>query len=363
MKVLILVEYLYLGGIERLLQQVASSIELDRCELIFYAYMTPELEGIGQQIAQTGCKVYFELKKDGYDFGLVRRLRRVVKKHGINTVHTHDFGPMEYAVSLKCLMPRLRLVHSQHTLHGLLKRRDYLLFFQLASWFYYKVHMVSPVVLDEIKGRSFFLADKRCKVTYNGIKIGDTPIVASQFDKPLRILSVCRLSPEKNLPFTLHALSELKKSGIAFHFIHCGAGDGLYTETIQSLIHSLDLVDCVELKGFQEDVSSELRWANIFISSSLTEGHPLAVIEAMEQGLLCFLSDIPAHHFAPDDIAYFFRFDPKQLSGLIKSTLLSRSSSELKGRRHRAIHLVRSRFSINHMIAQYLDSYQQAFIE
>ena len=360
MKVLILVEHLYLGGIERLLQQVASSIELDKCELIFYSYMTPELKGIGQQIAKTGCKVYFEQKKDGYDFGLLRRLRRVIDEHGIHTVHTHDFGPMEYAVALKCMKPSLRLVHSQHTLHGLLKRRDYLLFFQFASWFYYKVHMVSPVVLDEIKQRSFFLAKSRCKVTYNGIKIGDNPIVASQFDGPLKILSVCRLSPEKNLPFTLHALSRLKKSGVRFNFIHCGAGDMGYTEEIYGLIKRLDLIDSVEFKGFRKDVTSELRWANIFISSSLTEGHPLAVIEAMEQGLLCFLSDIPAHHFAPEQIAYFFRFDSDELSRCIKDISIKGFSPEQTERMQKGIHFARSSFSINRMIAQYLDSYQQA---
>lgn len=64
--------------------------------------------------------------KNGYDFGLVRRLKRIIKQDQIDVIHTHDFGPMEYAIALKVLMPRLKLVHTQHTLHGIVKRRDYL---------------------------------------------------------------------------------------------------------------------------------------------------------------------------------------------------------------------------------------------
>lgn len=358
MKVLVLVEHLYLGGIERLLEQMARHIDLEKSEMIFYAFMTSDLKGIGEQIKQHGCKVYYEHKKNGYDFGLVRRLKRIIKQDQIDVIHTHDFGPMEYAIALKVLMPRLKLVHTQHTLHGIVKRRDYLFFFQLASWFYDSIHMVSPVVFNEMMARCPLLSKKRCRVTYNGIRIGDSQRLSPCFGEPLRILSVCRLSPEKNLPLTLQALSDLKKKGVKFQFVQCGAGDEVYTKNIYAMLRRLDLTDCVELKGFQDDVSSDLRWADIFISSSLTEGHPLAVIEAMEQGLICFLSDIPAHHFVNDDIAYFFPPSPSALSELIKLTCLDCPPKDLLIRRNKGIDLARSRFSIFRMIDQYIDSYQ-----
>jgi hypothetical protein len=147
--VLHLVEYLYLGGIERLLEQLASKTG-DKANIYFFSYETEKLGGIGKQIQDKGFPVFTYKKKPGRDWQLIKELIRVIKENNIEVIHTHDFGPIEYAVLLKMRFPKLRLVHTQHTIINFIRHRKYTLFFQFASFFYYRIIAVSSFVKETI---------------------------------------------------------------------------------------------------------------------------------------------------------------------------------------------------------------------
>ena len=157
--VLHLVEYLYLGGIERLLEQISNFSENDS-KLSFLSYESEKLEGIGKKIEDKGFPVYIYKKKQGRDWQLVREILKIIKKENITVIHTHDFGPMEYALMVKILRPYIKLIHTQHTIHHFIVNMKYRYFFQFASHFYKNVNCVSHFVKNIIKEKCLFVTRK-----------------------------------------------------------------------------------------------------------------------------------------------------------------------------------------------------------
>ena len=84
--VLHLVEYLYLGGIERLLEQLALNTN-DKANVFFFTYETKELSGIGKQIEEQGFPVATYKKTQGRDWALVKALIQYIKENKYFSFH------------------------------------------------------------------------------------------------------------------------------------------------------------------------------------------------------------------------------------------------------------------------------------
>lgn len=97
------------------------------------------------------------------------------------------------------------------------------------------------------------------------------------------LLSVGRLTPQKGFEHLLKAFALV-------HEIHptvalAIAGDGRELEPLAAQIHSLGLDGHAFLLGQRDDVPRLLAAADIYVNSSLLEGTPVSVLEAMAVGL------------------------------------------------------------------------------
>ena len=109
-----------------------------------------------------------------------------------------------------------------------------------------------------------------------------------------KILCVGRLEKQKNLIYTLNELSE-----IGFEIDIVGEGSEL-----EKLIEKSKKVNLkVNFLGKISNENLIKMYSNyrFFVSSSLYEGHPKTVIEAMASGCVVFLSNIPNHAELVDD--------------------------------------------------------------
>lgn len=114
--------------------------------------------------------------------------------------------------------------------------------------------------------------------------------------------------------------------------------------------------ETVLLKGHVDNVKDYLNAADIFMSSSLAEGLPNTVLEAMASGLPCILSDIPPHReLQVDDDAFFPCGDISALSSRL-SAIADKDLTAL-GREAR-IH-VEQRLSAERMAAEYQEIYRK----
>jgi 1,2-diacylglycerol 3-alpha-glucosyltransferase len=96
-----------------------------------------------------------------------------------------------------------------------------------------------------------------------------------------------RLAPEKNLPFLLKCFAGIAETLPNIHLLLIGSGIQQFEEEIRYLVGELDLTRRVRFTGRvpYNQLPAYLAMCNIFVTASITEVHPLSVIEAMGTGL------------------------------------------------------------------------------
>jgi glycosyltransferase involved in cell wall biosynthesis len=108
-------------------------------------------------------------------------------------------------------------------------------------------------------------------------------------------VSVGRLREQKNYLCGLRAIALLRSELPArdVHYLICG--DGPLQECLEAEARTLGIEGSVHFAGPREDVPDVLASADVYLSSSINEGLPLAVLEAFASGLPTVLSPIDEH--------------------------------------------------------------------
>lgn len=93
------------------------------------------------------------------------------------------------------------------------------------------------------------------------------------------ICSVGRLSPQKGYDRLIHVCCRLKEAGFDFELWIVGAGDE--KENLEKLSRSLGMGECIRFTGFVSNPYPFIRCADVYVSSSVSEGFSLVVAEAL----------------------------------------------------------------------------------
>lgn len=139
---------------------------------------------------------------------------------------------------------------------------------------------------------SFLPVDKDfIKVIFNGVETVQgnsqnfdfSSYIPEDETKPLIVLSTGRLAHQKGFRFLVEAAAGIiEKHPHVYFFL---AGRGKLEASLKQQIKQLGIQKNFILLGFVEDVSSLLRNADIFVLTSLYEGMPNSILEAMAHGL------------------------------------------------------------------------------
>jgi len=128
------------------------------------------------------------------------------------------------------------------------------------------------------------------------------------------------LNPEKNVETLVKAFGEFVKScsGVKARLIIIG--DGPMRSVLEEYVREQGIENVVSFLGFIADAYRFLTAIDIFVLPSLSEGSPIALIEAMASGKAIIASNIPSIKEMVEDGKEALLFDPynsKQLKNLI----------------------------------------------
>ena len=168
------------------------------------------------------------------------------------------------------------------------------------------------------------------------------------------IAAAGRLSPEKNMPLLLQALSILKKQGEKIKLLI--VGEGGEREKLENLSKSLGIHDDVVFAGFQSNPFKFLKKADIFVHTCMVEGFGNVIIEAMACGLPVVATDCP---YGPREIIEHGRngllvplYDVDALADSINSLLADESARQIMS--EAAVKRAND-FSVEKMVGAYED--------
>lgn len=265
------------GGLERLLVDFARYHNRELFELEFIAL--GETGVPAEEIKQIGCPVIqFPLTARG-KLEKIRQLSDFLNQRDYDLLHTHNAYPHFYG-SLAAY--RSKIPVTIQTRHG---RRFGTTFsermqFAIASRFADRVVPVSDDTGLRCK-KVGWLNDSKVTRIWNGIDV-DRFVFTGPAEKKTAI-TVSRLSPEKDLATMLRAVQQVAQEIPEFRLLI--VGDGPERARLESLTAELNLKSQVEFLGERNDVPQLLSQAGFYVSSSLTEGISLTLLEAMSVGL------------------------------------------------------------------------------
>lgn len=107
-------------------------------------------------------------------------------------------------------------------------------------------------------------------------------------DDDILLISMGDLVKRKNHKIAIKAVKKINNSKV--HYLICGVGSEM--NNLIKLSKSLGIDKQVHFLGFRSDVNELLKISNIFLFTSLQEGLPRSLMEAMASGLPCVISDI-----------------------------------------------------------------------
>ncbi len=225
-------------------------------------------------------------EKGPWDVRAWFRLMRELRDFRPHVLHAHDYKTNVLSI----LFGRLFGVRRMTTLHGNVERTRRLdLYYQTDRWSLPRMDHVVVVSEDLLRhARELGVAEGKCSLVLNAIDHDKFRRVRSAAEARKRlgldsegplIGSIGRLSAEKGFDYLIRAVQELRRTIPNAQLVIVGEGN--QRETLETLVRELGLENVVHLVGHQADVVPWLESMDLFVSSSLREGLPNVLLEAM----------------------------------------------------------------------------------
>ena len=253
-------------------------------------YLHPPHDIGYEQIIQKAAKYKAPLvsiaDRGPWDWRVVTELLAVCRREKVAIWHGHDYKTNALGLLLKRFWP-MRLVT---TLHGWVEHTNrtplYYRIDQLCLPKYEKVICVSQDLYDaaikcRVPKRNCILLENAIDTDeYQRTKTTDEAKRALGFPVDSYLIGgVGRLSPEKAFDAQIRALHTLLQRGLNVNLVVIGEGGD--RTRLEALAKELGVADRVKLPGWQSDVRSYFEAMDVFALSSLREGLPNVLLEAM----------------------------------------------------------------------------------
>lgn len=258
------------------------------------AYMHPPgdpgFESLRGRAEALGAPLLSVPDRGAWDLGVLRRMLAICRRERVAIWHGHDYKSNLIGLLLRPLWP-MRLVT---TVHGWVQqtRRTPLYYAvdRLCLPRYERVLSVS----DDLHARCLAVGvpPGRCLLLENAIdtaqyarRVGRAEAKGRLGIPPGRLVvgAVGRLSAEKGFDLLIRVAGDLLAAGRDLTLLIAGEGDE--RSRLEAQIAALGLADRVRLLGFQSDVIPLFEAMDAFALSSLREGLPNVVLEAMALGV------------------------------------------------------------------------------
>lgn len=290
-----------------------------------------------------------------------KKIKNFIDENSIDLVHVFDYRSTLLCANLSPVIPSVVTARqSYRQVFGPVLGRFMMKTFLRACGKCERIVAVSNSIRNLTENGTL----RKIDVIHNGIDRDKFKPVNKEEKKRLRarldlpqnkriFVSVGFLSKNKGLPTLIEAFNKNPESQ---SYVLLLLGSGPLREKCSRLAAGKSDIRPI---GFVENVQDYLGAADVYISASLTEGCPNAVMEAMACGLPVILSDIPAHREILDfDKKAGLLFPTKDIDSLSNafSKCLDGDYSE---KSHAALNIINNHLNAENMSRKYQELYAE----
>ena len=235
------------------------------------------------------------------DFKAITYIRNIIKEKNIDIVHCHDYK-VDFLGFLAALFLNVKLITTNHLWTSeTTALRIYEFCDALLMNVFDKVVGVSDAISKQVC--QFNLFKSKVVTIYNGIDLTKYDIHSKHanhnFKKTLGIPeqdvivgAVGRLSVQKGYTYLLEAVKQVLQEFP--HMTLVFVGDGVLRESLEKKVKELGIEKKVVFAGIQKDMVNIYRNIDVFVMSSIDEGLPLVLLEALAMQKPAIVTDVGA---------------------------------------------------------------------
>lgn len=334
MKILCVTENLGSGGAERQLSHLAVLLKREGHDVTFVTWSGVDF--YGRHLDENGVRRI--LFPSSGKLSRTFRLVRLIRKDQPEWVISYLTGPNQTCCLAK-LFCRFKLLVSERNFTF-----NWGCSMKIATWLYQKADAVvanSQSEAENLRRHCPKIKERVCSIP-NFVEIDRfCPGESKRTEETVKIIGVGRITPQKNILGAILAYKKVLDTGRHCVFEWYGAvRDEEYCKQVLDLRKALKVEDGFILKGECSHLETVYADADIFCLTSLWEGYPNVVVEAMSCALPIACSNLYENPYIVADGENGILFDPHDTSDMASALCrlidMSASDREEIGRRNRS---------------------------
>jgi len=350
------------GGAERVVADLASAFQAAGARTV--VFVPADGEGwLARQLIGSGVEIErFRLDRP-LSPACARSMAAAFRRHRVDVAHSHEFSMAVYGAWASWLagVHHVITMHGSRYYAGRLRRRAAL---RAAVARSDSVVAVSHQLADQIS-RDLFVRRSCIDMVANGVRCapGEGTAVREELglgpDDTL-LVAIGNLYPVKGHRYLVEAMALLADRHPALHLAIAGRGE--LAPAIAACAAQHGLGSRVHLLGLRADVAAVLAAADVFVLPSLSEGLPLALLEAMFAGRPIVASDVGEvrRALAGGDAGMLVEAgDAGQLAAALEDLLADASRARDLAARART--RAAAEYDVSHMVRRYGSIYTRLF--
>lgn len=308
-KVLRIIARLNIGGPSIHTILLDSGLDKERFDSLLVCGSVDKEEGDMSYLAQgknIKPRIIPELKRElniFYDTVAFIKIVKIIFSERPNIIHTHTAKAGSIGrfagIFYNFFIPEIKKAKIIHTFHGHvlsgyfgpLKTKSFILIERFLALFSAKILTVSESVKNELMVFGI-CPESKIEVIPLGLELKKFLEIPSRERTPLNIGIVGRLVPIKNHRLFLDAVAKIIKENPDMQLNFKIVGDGELRQELQLYCRKLNISEQVKFLGWKKDLVSVYNDLDIVALTSINEGTPVSLIEAMASARPVVATDV-----------------------------------------------------------------------
>ncbi len=356
------VHSLEIGGMERVALHLATHLNRQKYHPLIVCLTVAG--DFGVLAKQAGVEVIAMGKQPGVDLKLPFKLAKVFQEKGVRIIHAHNSGPWFSGGLASLVGGKAKVVVTDHS-------RSYpeRIRVRLIEWALHHKAKIVSVSQDNKRqmAENLWIPEEKIHVIHNGV----APVAMPSNEKRESLMKemgvdedhfvflfVARFEKQKGMPYLIEAAAKLKDKYPRMRIILLGKGS--FESQLPDLLKKNGLEKQIIVAGFRLDVTDFFSIGDCLLVSSLWEGLPMSILEAISAGLPVVSTNVGDVSSAVSDSENGFLVKPQDADALAGAmeNIMRQKTSEMENFQAASRRIFNERFHVDVMVRQYERLYE-----